>query len=441
MKRYELVAISDYIRRFDKIDRVFRVDDTVVKMEFDRVSSIFFDLKKGESYVFKNDDYKVSKLYSAPFDVVLKKRCDSSHINGVKVLENNKVLRFELEQKKSYKAIKTILQLEFTGRHTNFIITDENLTILEALRHIDASTSYRVIQNGMKLPDLPPFSINEKEQKIENIEEFLYKEFQKKEQKRLQIAINQKLLETQKKIDKLQKIKESLKQPKELLDKSQTYKKSAELILSNLHLIKPYQKEIEVFDFEGNKRKITLPAESKTPSQAADMLYKESKRLKKKSQRVHIETENLNSKIKYLQNLQNIIKDVKSVDELKLYFPKKEKSKKREKSFDGVEEFFLKGYKISLGKNEKANEYLLKNSKSNDIWLHLKDIPSTHVIIKNDKKELPPDILEFAAKLCVRFSTTQKDSYLVDYTRRRDVKIIQGAKVNYFNYKTLKVKF
>ncbi|NPA73712.1 MAG: DUF814 domain-containing protein [Epsilonproteobacteria bacterium] len=439
MKRYQLLQIADYIKRFKKIDKAFRVDDTVIKMVFDKGESLFFDMKKGESYIFKKDDYKTAKEYEAPFDVVLRKRCNASFIRSVEVLPDNKVLRFEIEQRKSYKAVKSFLQLEFTGRHTNFIILDEKMTILEALRHIDASVSYRVIQNGLKLPDLPPFKINEKYENIEDIESFLYEEYKKREQKRLLIAINQKLIEIQKKIDKLQKIKNSLKKPQELLKKSDTYQKEAELILANLHNIKSYQKGVFLKDFEGNEVNISFPNEAKTPADAANILFSTSKKLRQKAKNIHIEEENLISKIEYLKKLQEIVKNTKSIDELKLYFPKKSKSKKKSHDFDGVENFYYNGYKISLGKNEKANEYLLKKAKMNDLWLHLKDIPSTHVIIRSDKKEVPKEVVEFAAKLCVKFSTSKKGSFLVDYAKRRDVRIVSGAKVNYVNYKTISV--
>ena len=57
------------------------------------------------------------------------------------------------------------------------------------------------------------------------------------------------------------------------------------------------------------------------------------------------------------------------------------------------------------------------------------------------KKDIPKKVLEFAANICVKFSVAQKSDYLVDYTTRRNVKIVSGAKVNYVNYKTLRVKF
>ena len=51
--------------------------------------------------------------------------------------------------------------------------------------------------------------------------------------------------------------------------------------------------------------------------------------------------------------------------------------------------FFYEGYKIMLGNNERENIYLLENSRASDFWFHLKDRPSCHVIVQNNKKELP----------------------------------------------------
>ena len=92
-----------------------------------------------------------------------------------------------------------------------------------------------------------------------------------------------------------------------------------------------------------------------------------------------------------------------------------------------------------VGKNEKGNTALLQSAKKSDMWLHVKDMPSSHVIVRTDKLSVPEHVLMFAAKLCVAFSNIQPGAYLVDYTPRRNVKMIQGAFVNYVNYNTLKV--
>jgi len=95
---------------------------------------------------------------------------------------------------------------------------------------------------------------------------------------------------------------------------------------------------------------------------------------------------------------------------------------------------------VSLGKSERGNTELLRKARSRDVWLHLKDRPSAHVIITTDKQELPMRILEAAAKLCVNFSVFEKGLYLVDYTPRREVRIQEGANVLYTQYKTLSIE-
>ena len=106
---------------------------------------------------------------------------------------------------------------------------------------------------------------------------------------------------------------------------------------------------------------------------------------------------------------------------------------------DSIETFLIEGYKVSLGKNEKGNVDVLKNARARDIWLHLKDRPSCHVIIGTDKQNFPMHIIESAARLCVDFTTTSKDRYLVDYTPRREVTIQSGANVLYNKYKTIEI--
>ena len=82
---------------------------------------------------------------------------------------------------------------------------------------------------------------------------------------------------------------------------------------------------------------------------------------------------------------------------------------------------------------------VLKNAKAKDIWLHLKEQPSCHVIITTDKQSLPEKIIKSAARLCVDFTTTSQDKYLVDYTPRREVTIQSGANVLYNKYKTVEI--
>jgi len=440
MTRDELVSVATFLKKYKKINNIFRVDDTIIQMTFSKDESIFFDMKKGDSYIFLKDNYRASKHYTAPFDIVLQKRFSNALILDVFVEEGNRILKFECAKSSKYKMDKTILQLEFTGRNTNAIILDENGIVLEALRHIDISTSFREVKVGVKLENLPKREFKPKQTtKIEDIEQFLKEQFQKREEQKLKALKNQKINALEKKIQKLQSELEKIPSEKKLEIKMQKLYHEANILTANIHNLKNYEKEFKLKDFEGNNIVIKLPKEAKTPSHASELLFRQAKKLKQKKANSHIEKENLENKILFYKNMQNLIKNVKSTDELNLYFPKKTKQKREKKQDSNIENFFYKNYKISIGKNQKGNLTLLKSAKMSDIWMHVKDIPSSHVIIRSDKKNLPEEVLDFGAKLCVELSGLNDGNYLVDYTQRRNVKLREGAQVNYVEYKTIGV--
>lgn len=396
-------------------------------------------MKRGGSFIFKKEGYKKVRNYNAPFDVVLTKRFTNAKIEKMEVMEGNRILRIYVQTSSKYKAQPSILQFEFTGRNTNVIILDEHGVILEAFRHIDSKNSFREVKVGVMLEELPAREFIEKSAQIEDIEAYLYEEYEKIEASRLIVIKNQKILTISKKLKKLQKSYDRLEDEEKLLEKSSALQMDGNLILSNIHNMSNYQKEIEVLDYEGNPKTIILPEDVRTPSEAANRLFTRSKKLKQKAKNTHIERENLSSKIIFLKRLQESITASPSIDEVNLYLPKQPKKIKKEVKEDAnIESFFIEGYKITLGKNEKGNISLLKTAKMSDIWLHLKDMPSTHVIIRNDKKNVPNLVLEFGAKLCVQFSAVSEGSYLVDYTYRRNVKMREGANVNYVEYNTIR---
>ena len=92
-----------------------------------------------------------------------------------------------------------------------------------------------------------------------------------------------------------------------------------------------------------------------------------------------------------------------------------------------------------VGRNSKENQELLKLAKSNDIWMHVRDLPGSHVIIRTDKQNLPDSLLKSAAKLCVDFTTQNPGNYEVDYTKRKFVKLNEGSNVEYDKYKTISI--
>ena len=90
------------------------------------------------------------------------------------------------------------------------------------------------------------------------------------------------------------------------------------------------------------------------------------------------------------------------------------------------------GRVILVGKNNAQNDWLsMRKGKPNDLWLHVKVIPGSHVLIPlEDGEEFPDDnTLEEAAALAIYYSQARGSSQVaVDYTHVKQLKKPNAAK-------------
>jgi predicted ribosome quality control (RQC) complex YloA/Tae2 family protein len=439
IKYFELTKIAEHLSKFTFIRRARRVENNTIELSFNKEDSYFFNMNRGDSFIYKKESIRPMQSFNAPFDKLLHSLVSSSTILAIDVPKNDRILRFTLAPKSAYKTQKITLQFEFTGRHTNAILIDENGIIIEALRHIDADASFRVIRPGVELVDIPPYEQKERPYELGDIDTYLHQKYLAYEAKRIKTLKKQKLLTVQKKQQKLQNLLERLPNVSKLEEEQKKQQNYANIVLANLHQIKPYDKTLKTYDFEGNEITIKLP-KNILPNRMSEYFFNLAKRAKAKRKNVHIEEENLRTKLSFYNNMYHAIEQAKTSDELELLLPKKAKSQRKKEKIKECELFWIDDYKVLIGRNAKENQALLKIAKSNDLWMHIRNIPSSHLIIKTDKQNLPQAVIEKAAKLCVDFSLTQAGDYEVDYCKRRFVKIQEGANVEYDKYQTIRVR-
>ena len=98
----------------------------------------------------------------------------------------------------------------------------------------------------------------------------------------------------------------------------------------------------------------------------------------------------------------------------------------RYRSQDGIE--------ICVGKNSLQNDRLTGAARGGETWLHAKDMPGSHVIIRTEG-EVPPTTLKQAAQLAAWYSKGQRSSSVpVDYTLRKYVKKPGGVPPGFVHY-------
>lgn len=443
MTLFELHAIVKRLNDFSFISRARRIDDTVLEIVFDKSGSYFFNMTKGHGFIYKAPSQRPLQSYNAPFDALLHSLLSGSKLLHIEVPQNDRIIRFKLAPKSSYKDQIIYLQLEFTGKNTNAILLDDNEVIIEALRHIDANSSFRVVRPGVELLPIPAFE-GKKESNlqhtdaIKDVDTYLEALFAESEAKKLLESKKQKRLLVAKKIDKLEQLLRQLPNEAQLFEQAKQSQTSANLILANLYQIKPYDTALHTFDFEGNAISIALPPHIKV-NRMSDYYFNLAKRAKSKAKNVHIEKENLQSKKTFYDNIYHALEQAHTPYELELLVPKRAKSlRKKEKLREG-ELFWIENYKVFVGRNSSENQKLLSLAKANDVWMHIRDIPSSHVIIRTDKQNLPESVVHAAAKLCVDFSVKNPGDYEVDFTKRKFVKAQEGSNVLYTHYDTIRV--
>jgi predicted ribosome quality control (RQC) complex YloA/Tae2 family protein len=439
MRYSYLKQIAEYLQRFRRIVAAYRYSDTGIRIVFDAENSWNFEMQRGSSTIMIADTAGRGKMYQAPFDVLLAKRFNRSTIQSATLHNEDKIIRITVTQSGAYKSETTILQLEFTGKHTNVIILDKDEIVLEALRHIDSDVSTRSVRVGQKLTNPPKLPFVPTEYPLEDVRGFLVQEYHRLSGEKLVRLKNEKKSLLAKRLSQLQKHLDALEDETALLAESQEAQHAGHLVLANLDTINPYARYADLKDFDGTVRRLELPSGCHSASGCAELFFRRSKKAKQKAIGLHRERHNLEEKIRHHELFIQTVEEAKTPGEISLLFPAKGGGSKL-KTSDSVAEFWIEGVKVSLGKSEKGNIELLRGAKARDIWMHLKDRPSAHVLITTDKQQLPDRLLEAAAKLCVDFSVFEKGRYLVDYTPRREVKIQEGANVLYTSYKTLSVE-
>ena len=88
------------------------------------------------------------------------------------------------------------------------------------------------------------------------------------------------------------------------------------------------------------------------------------------------------------------------------------------------------GLKVLVGKNAKQNDELTAHvAKKEDIWLHARGVPGSHVVLQCGKRpNVPKEAIEQAAEIAAYFSDARPQPLApVSYTRRKYVRKPKGA--------------
>ena len=249
---------------------------------------------------------------------------------------------------------------------------------------------------------------------------------------------------------KLKKLSNELK----ATENADEYRIKGEVLTTYLYQIKRGMTKITLPNFYDNNKEITISLSNQlSPSQNAQKYFKKYQKLKNAVTFVNEQIELTKKEVAYLEEIQTQIElatpadlnDIKTELQQEGYIKKKQQKSKHSSrvKINKPESFIASdGTEILVGKNNLQNEKLtLHTAKKTDIWLHAKNIPGSHVIIKSNN---PSDETLFeAAMLAAYFSKFRSSANVpIDYVQVKNIRKPNGSKPGFVIYegqKTLTV--
>ena len=250
---------------------------------------------------------------------------------------------------------------------------------------------------------------------------------------------------------KLEKLKETIEEAKG----ADRYRVLGELLTAYMHSISKGDTAIEVINYyDEEQQPITIELDPLlSPSDNAQRYFRKYNKQKNsllaveeqikitEEETAYFEQVLLQLQTAALQDLQEIRDELVEGQYLRDRGSKKGGKKKKPTKPSLLCYTSSEGIPIYVGKNNTQNEYLTnKLAASSDTWLHTKDIPGSHVVIRSES--FGDATLQEAAMLAAFYSQARESSQVpVDMTLIRNVRKPNGAKPGFVIYDKQKTIF
>ncbi|WP_274361558.1 Rqc2 family fibronectin-binding protein [Paenibacillus thermotolerans] len=247
---------------------------------------------------------------------------------------------------------------------------------------------------------------------------------------------------------KLEKLRETLNDAQD----ADRYRIQGELLNAYMHTFERGAAQVEVVNYyDEEQRSMTIELDPLlTPSENAQRYFKKYQKMKNSLTAVEEQMEEASKEIRYLEDLLQQLDDatLADIEEIRAElveggYVRSRGGRKEKKARPGAKPQLhgfvsSEGVTIYVGKNNTQNDYITNRlAHPSDTWLHTKDIPGSHVLIRGDR--FGQATLDEAANLAAYFSKAKSSSSVpVDYTQVRHVRKPSGAKPGFVIYERQK---
>ncbi|MBQ9273020.1 MAG: NFACT family protein [Mogibacterium sp.] len=229
-------------------------------------------------------------------------------------------------------------------------------------------------------------------------------------------------------------------------ENSDKYRLYGELLTANIHMIKPGARKVTVVNYYDGKD-IDIPLDEKISASANAQKY--FKKYSKARTAIHEKQAQLEDNDRDIAYLESVVQNIESADSVPLldsirdeleqtgYVRRRQKAsmrKNKNRRPEPLRYTLSDGTPVLVGRNNIENDWLtMKFASKTDVWMHTKDIPGSHVIVRledgRNANDLSAELIYEAASIAAYHSKASgSDNVPVDYVPVRYVKKPNGAK-------------
>ena len=374
-----------------------------------------------------------------PFCQYLRSHILGAQIHHIGQVPHDRVVVVELSARQQ----RFFLIAALTGRSANLFLVNQNQEVVRSLKPDTQGThdipTYIQAYETSHGNEQETHRIDRQSSKDFPISEMLEETYLAQEQQQaLRRQQDQHLAALRKGVKKTKRRVQALTQDLEKAGRYREYGRYGELLKGELGKIKKGQTQITVIDYyDEHLPELTLPLDpTKDPAWNLNDYFRKHRKFTGAEREVRPRLEHAQGELtKLTEKLQAAERGEMTPPEQTPSKPQAPKTlgtpKKPQRTIPYRRFVSEEGYAILVGKSAKDNDALtFKVSKQDDMWLHARGTPGSHVVIELEKaKQVPPETLKDAATLALFYSDLRKSGKgEVIYTLRKNVRKPKGAK-------------
>ena len=378
------------------------------------------------------------------FCQLLRARVQGAHIDGIHHVSGDRIVRLNLTSRDGPLA----LIAELFGRNGDLLFLDGEERVLATLRHdkdrvghgyqAPTATPSRSTLHETAAPqlDLQPATDSDPFPYSHKLEE-LYRERETELSHLTQVRERESGL--RKHLKKLLRRMTALRRDLEQAGRYEPYARYGELLKANLSLLKKGQTTVSVVDYYDERLpELTIPLDpTKGPQTNMDAYFSKYRKFVSAQREISPRLALIETEVQQIRaELETITQGMWQAPSSegrpapRASLPTRRNHAAAEARRGPFRRFVSSdGHPIFVGRNARENDELTFGlAKSEDLWLHARGTPGSHVVVRLEKgTEPPPETIRDAATLALLYSDLKKSGKGdVIYTRRKWVKKAKG---------------